>query len=93
MAISGAERTRKSRLNRAISNFSDHYLDGKTTVTIQDYIEAKEYEFCVKHSVGDVQFDQGLINDFFREVEMLPEMDDGFYAVGDMFSIWRELDK
>ena len=65
MAVSGAERTKKSRVNKAIRDFSDNYLDGKSIATIQDYIEAKEYEFCVKHSVGNVQFDQGLINDFF----------------------------
>ena len=91
MALTQVERTRKHRWNKRIELFCSDYLEGQARSTLDEFVEAMEAEFCDKHSVGNVSFQQSALNDFYKEAEMLPETDEDVYEVSDLYELWERL--
>jgi len=91
-ALSGTERSRRSRSKKAANDFSTEYLKGSNIATPDDFIEAKEVEFQCKNNVVITQFDQGLINEFYTQLkEYSPE--DDLYITDELMEAWSRAEK
>ncbi|TCI05039.1 hypothetical protein EZV61_03485 [Corallincola luteus] len=86
-----AERVRKHRRQKFINDFCEDYLSGNAVCTPDEFVEAKEFQFCEKHGVGNVSFNQSEVNDFYSQCRDLPEMDEDAYKVEDLLDLWADL--
>jgi hypothetical protein len=91
-AKSSEERTRLYRLRRQAEIFSDEYMDGQEIAKPDEFIEAKEMEFCDQHNVSSVQFDAVFQNHFY---EWLKEHEDesGLYTIESLIESWKLAEK
>jgi len=93
MVKSNKEYVAAHRARKAALAFSSEYLDSALIATPDEFISAKEAEFCVKHNVGMVQMSQGLINGLFAHLKDYFESEDDKYSIDDLYIAWREAEK
>jgi len=89
MALTAAERQRKSRLRKAAAQFSETYLAGATAATPKRFIEAKRAEFEAAHLVTLAKFDPALTDRFYSELAEHETQKKGVYLVETMLEAWK----
>ncbi len=96
MAISGADRTAKSRQKKIIDTYIDDFLDGKKTIYIHEFIHSKEREFCRKYALQSVVFDLFFTKKFNETAQSELGSNHGLsysFSSHDLFLLWNKLMK
>ena len=91
-------------LNRQI--IDNEYMDSQILVSFEDFVEAKEAEFCVKHGVAAVSMAAVFINQFSSLLENYDnewasqyyddsEIDEDYfvYHIETLLAAWKEAEK
>lgn len=91
-ALSDAQNQKNYRTRKAAKAFSADFLQGALIASPEDFLEAKEAEFCIKHNVASVSVNQGLINEFYQALKDYEE-EDGLVSVDDLLAAWKRAEE
>lgn len=89
MAMSSTERTRLHRLRKKAEEFSNEYMNGANIATAKQFIKGKEHEACEKYQAAVIQFEAGMINEFYDLLKD-HECEKNKYTIDSLIECWTE---
>ena len=89
IAMTGAERTRLSRLRKETKEICNNWLKGEDTATLSAFVNAMADETCYLNHYSKVVFDDIIINRFTTLMKTEFKAVKRRYNVIDMLNAWK----